>query len=260
MEAFKKPPRLKIITGFIASTKNYETTTLGRGGSDYTASIFAAALNADGVEIWTDVDGILTSDPKKVKNSMPIDCISYEEAMELSHFGAKVIYPPTMQPALKKNIQLRIKNTFNPEFPGTLISNKSVKNNYLIKGISSIDKISLLSIHGSGMIGISGTAQRIFGALAVKQISVILITQASSEHSICVAVLPEFTESAIKAIEDEFESEIKGGLVDRPEAENSFSIIAVVGDNMRKTPGISGKVFNSLGRNEMIFAAIAQGR
>jgi aspartokinase/homoserine dehydrogenase 1 len=257
--AFKNFTGLKIVTGFIASTTNNETTTLGRGGSDFTASIFAAALNAREIEIWTDVDGVLTADPRKVKNSFPIRNLSYEEAMELSHFGAKVIYPPTMQPALNKNIPIRIKNAFNPDFEGTLVSRKTNSSSYLIKGISSIDNIALISIRGSGMIGVSGTAQRIFGTLAAKNISVILITQASSEHSLCIAVLPLFAQTAKKAIEYEFRFEIKDGLVNEPEIENSMSIIAIVGENMRKTPGISGKIFNSLGRNGINIAAIAQG-
>jgi aspartokinase/homoserine dehydrogenase 1 len=232
---------------------------LGRGGSDYTASIFAAALNSKEIEIWTDVNGVLTADPRKVKNSFSIEKLSYEEAMELSHFGAKVIYPPTMQPALNKNIPIRIKNTFNPDFDGTLISKKTDGSNYLIKGISSIDNIALISVHGSGMVGVSGTAQRIFGALASKNISVILITQASSEHSICFAVLPAFAQSAKKVIEHEFRYEIKEGVVNEPWIEDSMSIIAVVGENMRKTTGISGKIFNSLGKNGVNIAAIAQG-
>jgi len=250
---------LKIVTGFIASTPNNETTTLGRGGSDFTASIFAAALDAKEIEIWTDVDGVLTADPRKVRNAFSINKLSYEEAMELSHFGAKVIYPPTMQPALNKNIAIRIKNTFKPDFEGTLISRKTNGSNYLIKGVSSMDNIALISIHGSGMVGVSGTAQRIFGTLASKNISVILITQASSEHSLCIAVLPLFAQAAKKAIEHEFRFEIKDGLVNEPEIESSMSIIAIVGENMRKTPGISGKIFNSLGRNGINIAAIAQG-
>jgi bifunctional aspartokinase / homoserine dehydrogenase 1 len=258
-EALKNFTGVKIITGFIASTLNNETTTLGRGGSDYTASIIAAALDAKEIEIWTDVNGVLTADPRKVLNSFSINSLSYEEAMELSHFGAKVIYPPTMHPALNKKIPLRIKNTFNPSFEGTLISSKTNGSGFLIKGISSIDNISLISIHGSGMVGVAGISQRIFGALAAKNISVILITQASSEHSLCFAVLPLAALSAKKAIEQEFRFEIKEGLINEPEVENSMSIIAVVGENMRRTPGISGKVFNSLGRNGINIAAIAQG-
>lgn len=258
-QAFKSPVKLKVVTGFIGSTVNEETTTLGRGGSDYTAAILAAVLNAKEIGIWTDVDGVLTADPRKVKNAFAIQSLSYEEAMELSHFGAKVIYPPTMQPALNKGIPVRIKNTFNPDFKGTLIGSKTNRNGYLIKGISSIDNISLLGINGSGMVGVAGTAERIFSALASKNISVILITQASSEHSLCIAVLPAYASAAQKAIEQEFRYEIKDGLVNKPEVESSMSIIAVVGENMRRTPGIAGKVFNSLGRNGINISAIAQG-
>ena len=258
-QAFNSSKKLKVVTGFIGSTVNEETTTLGRGGSDYTAAILASVLKAKEIEIWTDVDGVLTTDPRKVKNAFPIKNLSYEEAMELSHFGAKVIYPPTMQPALSKGIPVRIKNTFNPKFEGTLIGSKGNGSKYLIKGISSIDNISLLGINGSGMVGVAGTSQRIFGALAAKNISVILITQASSEHSLCIAVLPAYALAAQKAIEQEFKYEIKEGLVNKPEVESSLSIIAVVGENMRRTPGISGKVFNSLGKNGINISAIAQG-
>ena len=258
-KAFTNPGKLKVVTGFIGSTANEETTTLGRGGSDYTAAIFASVLNAKEIEIWSDVDGVFSADPRKVKNVFPIKNLSYEEAMELSHFGAKVIYPPTMQPALNKGIPVRIKNTFNTKFEGTLIGSKTNRNGYLIKGISSIDSISLIGINGSGMVGVAGTSQRIFGALADKNISVILITQASSEHSLCIAVLPAYALAAQKAIEQEFRYEIREGLINKPDVESSMSIIAVVGENMRKTPGISGKVFNSLGRNGINISAIAQG-
>ena len=258
-KVFDNSKKLKVVTGFIGSTTNEETTTLGRGGSDYTAAILASVLKAKEIEIWTDVDGVLTTDPRKVKNAFPIKNLSYEEAMELSHFGAKVIYPPTMQPALNKGIPVRIKNTFNPNFEGTLIGSRANSSSYLIKGISSIDNISLIGINGSGMVGVAGISQKIFGALAAKNISVILITQASSEHSLCIAVLPAYALAAQKAIEQEFRYEIKEGLVNRPEVESSMSIIAVVGENMRRTPGISGKVFKALGRNGINISAIAQG-
>ncbi|HVO72701.1 MAG TPA: bifunctional aspartate kinase/homoserine dehydrogenase I [Ignavibacteriaceae bacterium] len=251
--------KLQIVTGFIASSLEGQTTTLGRGGSDYSASIFAAALKAKEIEIWTDVDGVLTADPKKVKKAFSIKSLTYEEAMELSHFGAKVIHPPTMQPALNKKIPIRIKNTFNPAFEGTIISEKGDSKNFSIKGISSIDDIALLRIQGSGMIGVAGIARRIFGALAAKKVSVILISQASSEHSICFAVMPQFAEDARKAIEDELRFEIKDKLVSEILIEKELSIIAVVGENMRNTPGISGKVFQALGRNGINVVAIAQG-
>ncbi|MGE5811908.1 MAG: bifunctional aspartate kinase/homoserine dehydrogenase I [Ignavibacteria bacterium] len=258
-EYFDGHKKLQIITGFIASSLEGQTTTLGRGGSDYTASIFAAALKAKEIEIWTDVDGVLTADPKKVKKAFSIKSLTYEEAMELSHFGAKVIHPPTMQPALNKKIPIRIKNTFNPSFDGTIISEKGDSKNFSIKGISSIDDIALLRIQGSGMIGVAGIARRIFGSLAAKKVSVILISQASSEHSICFAVLPQYAEDAKRAIEDELRFEIKDKLVSEILTEKNLSIIAVVGENMRKTPGISGKVFQALGRNGINVVAIAQG-
>jgi len=258
-EYFKAHNKLQIITGFIGTTLKNVTTTLGRGGSDFSVSIIGSALNVEEIEIWTDVDGVLTADPKKVKKAFSLNALSYEEAMELSHFGAKVIHPPTMQPALDKNIPIRIKNSFNPSFAGTLVSRKSVSNHFLIKGISSIDKISLIRIQGSGMIGVAGIAQRIFSALAADKINVILITQASSEHSICFAVLPHHALLAKQAIENELRLEINDKLVNKPLIENDLSIIAVVGENMRQTPGISGRVFQALGKNGVNIVAIAQG-
>jgi aspartokinase/homoserine dehydrogenase 1 len=249
----------QVITGFIGSTFNNETTTLGRGGSDYTASIFAAALHANEIEIWTDVDGVLTTDPKKVKKAFPLKSLTYEEAMELSHFGAKVIHPPTMHPALERKIPIRIKNTFNPAFEGTVINGKSLPNNFPIKGISAIDDIALIRLQGSGMVGVAGIAQRIFKALAAREINIIMITQASSEHTICFAVLPKFSNLAKKAIQEEFHYEIKEKLINDPIVECNLSIIAVVGENMRNTPGISGKVFQALGKNGINIIAIAQG-
>ncbi len=256
---FKNRDRMQVITGFIASTPNNETTTLGRGGSDYTASIYAAALKANEIEIWTDVDGVLTADPKKVKKAFPLQSLTYEEAMELSHFGAKVIHPPTMHPALEKKIPIRIKNTFNPGFAGTIINSRPLPNSFPIKGISSIDDIALIRIQGSGMVGVAGIAQRIFSALAAKKINIIMITQASSEHSLCLAVMPKHAANAKRALHDEFHYEIKERLINDPLVESNLSIIAVVGENMRKTPGISGKVFQALGKNGINIVAIAQG-
>ena len=258
-EYFKSHKKLQVITGFIASTSSNETTTLGRGGSDYSASIFGAALDSDEIEIWTDVDGVLTADPKKVKKAFPLKGMTYEEAMELSHFGAKVIHPPTMHPAMEKKIPIRIKNTFNPGFEGTVINGHTNKSNFTIKGISSIDDIALLRIQGGGMVGVAGIAQRIFSALAGKQINIILITQASSEHSLCLAVLPKFASAAKKAIQQELHYEIKERLILDPVVETDLSIIAVVGENMRRTPGIAGKVFQALGKNGVNIIAIAQG-
>lgn len=256
---FSEHQKTQVITGFIGSTDNGETVTLGRGGSDYTASIFGAALDVDVIEIWTDVDGILTADPRKVSDAFSLKAVTYEEAMEMSHFGAKVIHPPTMKPALKKKIQIRIKNTFNPSHKGTLITERDDSKAFNVKGISSIDDINLLRITGSGMVGVIGIASRIFGALAKESVNVILITQASSEHSVCLAVPPHDGELAKKLIEEEFKWEIRDGMIDEVIVESGMSIIAVVGEDMRHTPGISGKVFQALGKNGINIIAIAQG-
>ncbi len=259
-EYFKKVGKaIPVITGFISSTDKGETTTLGRGGSDYSASIFGAALDADEIEIWTDVDGVMTADPRKVKGAFTLTAISYVEAMEMSHFGAKVIYPPTLQPAFNKKIPIRIKNTFNPEFEGTLISEKTKPNDFLIKGISSIQDIALMSLEGSGMVGVPGVSARLFSSLAREKINVILITQASSEYSICFALEPKDAERAKRAIDEEFTNEIQQKKIEPLHHEAELSIVAIIGDNMRNTPGISGKMFRALGRNGINVAAIAQG-
>lgn len=255
---FESHNDLQVITGFIGSSAKNETTTLGRNGTDYTASLIGAALNADVIEIWTDVDGFMTADPKKVKKSFPIDKMTYEEAIEMSHFGAKVIHPPTMRPALEKGIPIIVKNTFNQEFKGTVISTKT-SSQFLVRGISSIDDIALLRVQGSGMIGVVGISERIFKCLAEENINVILISQASSEHSICFAVEPGNADKAKKAIEQEFSYEIWDRQVDEVKIERNLSAIAVVGENMRKTPGISGRLFQALGRNGINVIAIAQG-
>lgn len=248
-----------IATGFIASTNIEESTTLGRGGSDYTASIFGAAVQAEAVEIWTDVDGLMTADPKKVKHAFSVEFASYEEAMELSHFGAKVIYPPTIQPALKSGIPIVIKNTFKPEHPGTWIKKEVKEKKGIIRGISSIENTSLITIKGSGMIGVSGVSARLFGALAKENINIILITQSSSEHTITVAVMPKDADTAKWMIEEEFSEEFKADIIDEIRVEKDLSVIAVVGDNMRQIPGIAGRVFQALGRNGINIVAIAQG-
>ncbi|MDX1640284.1 MAG: bifunctional aspartate kinase/homoserine dehydrogenase I [Balneolaceae bacterium] len=248
-----------VATGFISSTIDQESTTLGRGGSDYTASIFGAAVKAKVIEIWTDVDGLMTADPRKVKNAFSVEFASYEEAMELSHFGARVIYPPTIQPALKSEIPILIKNTFKPEHPGTQIKKEVKEKGGIIRGLSSIENVSLITIKGSGMIGVTGVASRIFGALAQNNINIILITQSSSEHTITVAVLPEYAELAKESISLEFAEEFKTEIIDEIRIENDLSIVAVVGDNMRQIPGIAGRVFNALGRNGINIVAIAQG-
>ncbi len=250
---------LFIIPGFIAADKNNVTTTLGRGGSDYTAAILAAAVNASVLEIWTDVSGMMTADPRLVNNIKHIPQISYQEAMELSHFGAKVIYPPTIQPVMKKGIPVWIKNTFAPEEPGTVIKNEATATGTSIQGISSINSIVLLSLEGSGMVGIPGFSKRLFEALANASINVILITQGSSEHSICVGVDEYASAKAKEVIDAAFAYEIETNKVDPIIVEKELSIVAIVGDNMKNHSGISGKMFSALGRNGVSIRAIAQG-
>lgn len=247
-----------VLPGFIAFDQYRVTTTLGRGGSDYTAAILAAALHATTLEIWTDVSGMMTADPRWVANAKIIPSISYQEAMELSHFGAKVIYPPTIQPVLGKNIPVLIKNTFAPADPGTLIESSSAKDN-IIRGISSINSIALLSLEGSGMIGIPGFSSRLFDALAKAQINVILITQSSSEHSICVGINANETSKAKEAVDHAFQLEIEAGKVEPLQVETDLSIVALVGDNMKYHTGVSGRMFSTLGRNGVNIRAIAQG-
>ncbi|MEX2404142.1 MAG: bifunctional aspartate kinase/homoserine dehydrogenase I [Balneolales bacterium] len=250
---------IQLTTGFIASTLNNETSTLGRGGSDYTASLLGAALDVDVIQIWTDVDGVMTADPRMVKKAFSMEEISYEEAMEMSHFGAKVIHPPTIQPAMSKGIPIHIRNTFNPDFKGTKISKTGGDHKFAIKGLSSIDNVSLLNIQGSGLVGLEGVAQRIFGALAQGSINVILITQASSEYSLSIAVFPEYANKAKKLIDHELEYEIQKNRIKPVLVENDLCILAIVGGNMRRTPGIAGKVFQALGKNGVNISAIAQG-
>lgn len=253
------PAEIYVAPGFIASNSQGFTTTLGRGGSDYTAAIYAAALHARVLEIWTDVSGIMTADPRWVPNARPINQISYQEAMELSHFGAKIIYPPTIQPVMKLKIPVWVKNTFAAQDAGTLIENQESDSKEKIRGISSINKISLLSLEGSGMVGIPGFSKRFFEALAQQQINVILITQSSSEHSICVAVQSAEAEKAKAACDAAFESEIASGRVDPLVVEHEHAIVALVGDKMKSHPGISGQMFSALGRNGINIRAIAQG-
>lgn len=250
---------LFILPGFISSDANGINTTLGRGGSDYTGAILAAAIDAKLLEIWTDVSGMMTADPRLVPSVKIIPQISYQEAMELSHFGAKVIYPPTIQPVSAKGIPTWIKNTFAPEDEGTIIQKEAAVNGNSIRGISSINNISLLSLEGSGMIGIPGFSKRLFEALATKQINVILITQGSSEHSICVGVDALNAENAKLAVDDVFSFEIQTGKVEPLIIERELAIVALVGDNMKSHPGISGKMFGNLGRNGVNVRAIAQG-
>lgn len=250
---------LFIMPGFIATDKNNITTTLGRGGSDYTAAILAAAVDGSVLEIWTDVSGMMTADPRLVNNIKHIPQISYQEAMELSHFGAKVIYPPTIQPVMKKGIPVWIKNTFASDELGTVIKNEATATGTSIQGISSINNIVLLSLEGSGMVGIPGFSKRLFEALANTSINVILITQGSSEHSICVGIDEHASVKAKEVIDNAFAYEIETGKVDPIIVEKELSIVAIVGDNMKNHSGISGKMFAALGRNGVSIRAIAQG-
>jgi aspartokinase/homoserine dehydrogenase 1 len=249
-----------IVPGFISSNNAGETTTLGRGGSDYSAAIIAAAVNADVLEIWTDVDGFMTADPKNVEKAYAIENLTYSEAIELSHFGAKVIYTPTLRPVYKKNIPVLVLNTFKPGLKGTLISHKSSDNNKSpIKGISSIDHIDLITMQGAGMVGVTGTSMRLFSALAGKNINIILITQASSEYSITFAVTPADSVLAAEAINEEFKIEIDYNNELKVLIEKNLSIIAIVGERMKNTPGISATLFKALGRNGINVIATAQG-
>jgi bifunctional aspartokinase / homoserine dehydrogenase 1 len=253
------PNELCCITGFIASNEKGQTTTLGRGGSDYSASIVGAALQCEEIQIWTDVDGFMTADPRMVKKAFTLPEISYTEAMELSYFGAKVIYPPTMIPVFLKKIPIIIRNTFNPDFPGTVIKESVHRNGTPIRGISSINRISLINVEGSGLVGKTGFSGRLFSLLARENINIILITQASSEHSITLAVTPENAEKARILIEQEFELELLTQKMERPVIEVNLSILAIVGENMKQTKGLSGKLFSALGRNGVNVVAIAQG-
>ncbi|MCX2745709.1 bifunctional aspartate kinase/homoserine dehydrogenase I [Mangrovivirga sp. M17] len=256
---FDNHQKLNIVTGFISSNEKGQTTTLGRGGSDYTAAILGAALDVEEIQIWTDVDGVMTADPKKVKRAFSLETITYMEAMEMTHFGAKVIYPRTLQPAVNKSIPLRIKNTFNQEFAGTMISDLSSKSDYTVKGITSVEDVVLVNFQGSGMVGVPGIASRLFGSLARAEINVILITQASSEHSITFAVHPKDAELCREIVENEFEREIETGKIDELDIEYNLSILACIGEKMRETPGISGRLFSTLGKNGINIKATAQG-
>ncbi len=258
-EYYSEHPKVQVVTGFIASAKGGLTTTLGRGGSDYTASLLAAGLDADAIEIWTDVSGVLTADPRRVKKAFTIPRMTYAEAMEMSHFGAKVIYPPTLMPALQKRIPLYIKNTFEPEFSGTRVSEESNPEGSAVRGISSINNVALCTVSGTGMFGVPGIAGRIFGALAAAGINVILITQGSSEHAISFAVQPASAEAAREAVETAFAFEIERGVVNRVKVERELSVVAIIGENMRYQPGISGRLFRALGKNGINAVAIAQG-
>ena len=254
----KNKHQVTVLGGFISSNIKGETTTLGRGGSDFSASIYAAALNAVELQIWTDVPGMFTANPRVVKQAYPISEISYEEAMELSHFGAKVLYPPTIQPSLRKKIPIRIKNTFDPENVGTLICNNP-NNSDEVKGISHIEDISLITLEGGGMIGIPGFSKRLFETLSLEKINIVFITQASSEHSICVGVYQDDAAKAKELLDATFSIEIDRKKIKPIIVENDLAIIAVVGESMKNYQGLSGQMFSALGRNNVNVRAIAQG-
>lgn len=258
-EHYLEHTKVQVVTGFIASAKGGLTTTLGRGGSDYTASLLAAGLNADAIEIWTDVSGVLTADPRRVRKAFTIPRMTYAEAMEMSHFGAKVIYPPTLMPALQRRIPLYIKNTFVPDFAGTKVSEESSPEGTAVRGISSINSVALCTVSGTGMFGVPGIAGRIFGALALARINVILITQGSSEHAISFAVVPTAAEEAKVAVEEAFAFEIERGVINQVKIERELCVVAIIGENMRYQPGIAGRLFRALGKNGINAVAIAQG-
>lgn len=259
-EAFAELPRVTILPGFISCDRDTgETTNLGRGGSDYTAALVAAALNAEVLEIWTDVDGFMTADPKVIRSAYTIDELSYVEAMELCNFGAKVIYPPTIYPVCIKNIPIRVKNTFNPEGRGTIIKGKVENDSKAIRGISSIKGTTLITVSGLSMVGVIGVNRRIFTALADHGISVFLVSQASSENSTSIGVRDEDAAKAVSVLNKEFETEIEDGAMFPMHAESELATIAVVGENMKHTPGIAGKLFGTLGRSGISVIACAQG-
>ena len=259
-ETFEDLPRISLVPGFISRDRDTdEITNLGRGGSDYTSAIIAAALDAEVLEIWTDVDGFMTADPKIIKNADTIKKLSYVEAMELCNFGAKVIYPPTIYPVCVKNIPIKVKNTFNPDNPGTIIKNYIDNDDKPIKGISSIKGVSLITVTGLSMVGVIGVNRRIFTALTEAGISVFLVSQASSENSTSIGVKDTDTEKAVKVLNDEFSAEIEDGAMFPMHAESGLSTIAIVGENMKHTAGVAGKLFGTLGRSGISIIACAQG-
>ncbi len=259
-KAFADLPRVSLVPGFISSDKDSgETTNLGRGGSDYTAAIIAADLDAEILEIWTDVDGFMTADPRVIKTAYTIDELSYVEAMELCNFGAKVVYPPTIYPVRIKNIPIRVKNTFNPEAPGTIIKDKIDNNHKPIKGISSIKNTSLITVSGLAMVGVIGVNRRIFTALADNGISVFMVSQASSENSTSIGVRDEDSADAARVLNNEFAAEIEDGAMFPMHVESKLATIAIVGENMKHAAGIAGKLFGTLGRSGISVIACAQG-
>ena len=259
-KTFKEQPEISVVPGFISRDKHTgETTNLGRGGSDYTAAIIAAALNAEVLEIWTDVDGFMTADPKVIHTAYTINELSYKEAMELCNFGAKVVYPPTIYPVCVKNIPIWVKNTFNPDSRGTVIKEKIHNDQKVIKGISSISETTLITVTGLSMVGVIGVNRRIFTALAINGISVFLVSQASSENSTSIAVKDSDAAKAVEVLNEEFAKEIETGSMYPMHAESGLATIAIVGENMKHTPGIAGKLFGTLGRSGINIIACAQG-
>ncbi|MBC8345690.1 MAG: bifunctional aspartate kinase/homoserine dehydrogenase I [Candidatus Marinimicrobia bacterium] len=256
---YKSRKKLQIITGFLGAAEDGQTTTLGRSGSDYSASIFGAALNASIIEIWTDVNGILSADPGIVEAAKTIPHLTYEEAMELAHAGAKVVFPPTMIPAKYKKIPIVIKNTFAMENPGSYISESRDTKGETVVGISSLSGIALLRLQGAGMVGKKGLIGRVFSSLANENINIMLVSQAFSEHSVCFAVNPHWIKKAVSILEDEFNFEMENKYIGRIRIEENLSMVAVVGEGMRHSPGISGKVFGRLGAEHINIIAIAQG-
>lgn len=250
---------LPVVTGFVAATAEGTTTTLGRGGSDYSAAILGQALEAEEVWIWTDVDGVMTADPRLVPQAQSIDRLSYREVAELAYYGAKVLHPLTIRPVVENSIPLRIKNTFNPDHPGTVIVQDAQENNGKIKAVTAIRDLSLVNVEGKGMMGVPGIAARTFGAVARSQVSVLLISQASSEQSICFTIPADNTDTAVESLEEEFAAELACRDIDKIWAQRSVAIVTVVGAGMRGTPGIAGRLFGALGQTDVNIIAIAQG-
>ena len=260
LDTFSDLPRISLVPGFIAQDRNSgDITNLGRGGSDYTASILAASLNAEVLEIWTDVDGFMTADPRVIKSAYTINELSYAEAMELCNFGAKVVYPPTIYPVCVKNIPIKVKNTFNPDGKGTIIKSHVENNQKPIKGLSSIKGTTVITVTGLSMVGVVGVNRRIFSSLANNGISVFLVSQAASENNTSIGVKDEDADNAVRVLNDEFRLEIEDGRMFPMHAESGLATVAIVGENMRRTPGISGKLFEVLGRSGISIIAIAQG-
>lgn len=258
-EYFSRQDGIGFVTGFVASTSDGITTTLGRNGSDYSASIFGAALEADDIEIWTDVDGVLEADPRIVPNAGVIEELSIEEAMELSYFGAEVLHPSTMLPAVETGIPVWIKNTLNPQARGTRIAADAKENPNPVTGIASISDVSMINVVGSGMVGSRGFAMKIFSALARADVNAIMISQASSEHSICVLIRSSEQPSAITGLNQELEYELRHKMIQKIEVSKDLEIMAVIGANMRGNPGVAGRLFRSLGSQGINILAIAQG-